>query len=103
MESYSARHTNIINVSFVAMHYVFLHCVYYGDRTPNSDVLYCPALERVSLVSYPLARCNNGDPAVYYRPRVHQGPRRAMIYLKGGGVCFPSSQDFKVSFPIIAI
>ena len=85
------------------MHNVFLHCVYYGDRTPNSEVLYCPALERVSLVSYPLARCNNGDPAVYYRPRVHQGPRRAMIYLKGGGVCFPSSQDFKVSFPIIAI
>ena len=59
-------------------------------------MLYCPALERVSLASYPVARCNNGDPAVYYRPGLHQGPRRAMIYLKGGGVCFPNSQDFKV-------
>merc|ERR1712227_387619 len=49
-------------------------------------------LDRVSLAAYPLAQCNNGNPAVYYKPKEPTGPKKALIYLQGGGVCFPSDE-----------
>ena len=55
--------------------------------------------ETFSFTQVPLAQCNNGDPAVYYRPEVEDGdqpPKKILIYLKGGGVCFPNADDFKV-------
>ena len=58
----------------------------------------------MSLEDFPLAQCNNGDPAVYYRPELEAGeepPKKLLIYLKGGGVCFPNQDDFRVfPFPI---
>ena len=56
-------------------------------------------MSRVSLSEFPLAQCNNGDAAVYYRPELEDGdqpPQKILIYLKGGGVCFPNQDDFKV-------
>jgi len=49
-------------------------------------------LDRVSLAAYPLAQCNNGNPAVYYKPKDPTGPKKALIYLQGGGLCFPSDE-----------
>merc|ERR1711868_141101 len=49
-------------------------------------------LDRVSLAAYPLAQCNNGNPAVYYKPKDPTGPKKALIYLQGGGRCFPSDE-----------
>ena len=50
-------------------------------------------LERVSLSSYPLAKCNDGSTAVYYRqPNINsQAVKKMMIYLRGGGLCVPGS------------
>lgn len=52
----------------------------------------------MSLSAFPLAQCNNGDPAAYYRPGLEEEeepPRKLLIYLKGGGVCFPNQEGFK--------
>ena len=48
-------------------------------------------LQLVSLESHPLARCNDGTPAVYYRRPMDsfQGPKKLLIYLEGGGHCVP--------------
>ena len=54
----------------------------------NEDTLL---LERVSLQDYPLATCNDGTSAVYYRHLESQLPesKKMLIYLKGGGQCAP--------------
>ena len=48
-------------------------------------------LDLVSLESHPLAQCNDGSPAVYYRKPLSSEAdvRKLMIYLKGGGMCLP--------------
>jgi len=50
-------------------------------------------LDLVSLSDYPLAKCNDGSSAVYYRPPIsnNQNTKKMMIYLKGGGYCVPGS------------
>ena len=45
-----------------------------------------------SLSEYPLATCNDGSPAVYYREAEAEGverPGKYLIYLRGGGMCLP--------------
>ena len=48
-------------------------------------------LELVSLEADPLAVCNDGTPAVYYRPPLNKSEdtKKLLIYLKGGGFCVP--------------
>ena len=48
-------------------------------------------LDLVSLKADPLAQCNDGTPAVYYRRPLNreEDVRKLMIYLQGGGLCFP--------------
>ena len=50
-------------------------------------------LDLVSLSSSPLAKCNDGSTAVYYRPQgsSEEAGSKWMIYLKGGGYCVPGS------------
>ena len=45
-----------------------------------------------SLSEFPLATCNDGSPAVYYREPETGGeerPGKYLIYLRGGGMCLP--------------
>ena len=53
-------------------------------------------LSRVSLQDYPLAVCNDGSPAVYYRhlDNSEQNYRKMLIFLKGGGFCVPFVPGF---------
>ena len=48
-------------------------------------------LDLVSLEADPLAQCNDGTPAVYYRRPLSSGEdvKKLLIYLQGGGLCFP--------------
>ena len=48
-------------------------------------------LKLVSLEADPLAICNDGSPAVYYRPPLNFSgdTKKLLIYLKGGGFCVP--------------
>ena len=48
-------------------------------------------LQLVSLESHPLAQCNDGTPAVYYRRPMDsfQDTKKLLIYLEGGGHCVP--------------
>ena len=48
-------------------------------------------LDLVSLEADPLAQCNDGTPAVYYRRPLNsvEDVRKLLIYLQGGGMCFP--------------
>ena len=53
-------------------------------------------LDRVVLDGHPLARCNDGSPAVYYRPLQESAStalanKKMLIYLKGGGYCVPEN------------
>ena len=72
-------------------------CFTLGFTLRSSD-----PLELVSLEADPLAVCNDGTPAVYYRPPLNKigDTKKLLIYLKGGGFCVPfvpgifiSSQD----------
>ena len=58
----------------------------------------------MSLSAFPLAQCNNGDPAAYYRPGLEEdeeSPKKLLIYLKGGGVCFPNQEGFRVRISLM--
>ena len=48
-------------------------------------------LDLVSLKAHPLAQCNDGTPAVYYRRPLNseQDVKKLLIYLQGGGMCLP--------------
>ena len=48
-------------------------------------------LDLVSLEADPLAQCNDGTPAVYYRRPLNreEDVKKLLIYLQGGGMCFP--------------
>ena len=48
-------------------------------------------LSLVSLEDHPMAQCNDGTPAVYYRKPLNtfQETRKVLIYLQGGGFCVP--------------
>merc|ERR1711990_1224227 len=45
-------------------------------------------LELVSLENFPLAKCNDGTTAVYYRKSLNsdQDTKKLLIYLQGGGM-----------------
>ena len=53
-------------------------------------------MDLVSLKDYPLAVCNDGTPAVYYRQldNPERNSRKMLIYLKGGGFCVPFVPGF---------
>ena len=48
-------------------------------------------LDLIQLDDHPLAVCNDGTTAVYYRKALnsHQETKKILIYLKGGGFCVP--------------
>ena len=48
-------------------------------------------LDLIQLENYPLAQCNDGTTAVYYRKPLNsdQDTKKLMIYLRGGGFCVP--------------
>ena len=48
-------------------------------------------LDQIKLDNYPLAKCNDGSTAVYYRKPLNseQDTKKILIYLKGGGFCVP--------------
>ena len=57
-----------------------------GPAEPRQQLL-----QLVSLESHPLAQCNDGTPAVYYRRPMdsYQDTKKLLIYLEGGGMCVP--------------
>ena len=77
-----------------------IFCFTFGFTLRSSD-----PLKLVSLEADPLAICNDGSPAVYYRPPLNTSgdTKKLLIYLKGGGFCVPfvpgeySSQNIKNS------
>ena len=61
----------------------------YLDGGAGAEVEVDPnLLDLISLQNYPLATCNDGTPAVYYR---HQDnfKKNYIIFLRGGGFCVP--------------
>ena len=48
-------------------------------------------LDLIKLEDYPLAQCNDGTTAVYYRKPINsdQDTKKLLIWLKGGGFCVP--------------
>ena len=69
-----------------------------GDSALEKDILKFEKsnlLDRVSLEEYPLAVCNDGTSAVYYRHLENTDQNRKMlIFLKGGGFCVPFVPGF---------
>ena len=69
-----------------------------GDSALEEDILKFEKsnfLDRVSLEEYPLAVCNDGTSAVYYRHLENTDQNRKMlIFLKGGGFCVPFVPGF---------
>ena len=63
-----------------------IFCFTFGFTLRSSD-----PLKLVSLEADPLAICNDGSPAVYYRPplNISGDTKKLLIYLKGGGFCVP--------------
>ena len=59
-------------------------CIVLGTSLRSSD-----PLSLVSLEADPLATCNDGTSAVYYRPPLNKSgdTKKLLIYLKGGGFC----------------
>ena len=56
------------------------------EAQPRENLLHL-----VSLSEHPLARCNDGTPAVYYRRPLSspRDTRKLLLYLEGGGLCVP--------------
>ena len=53
-------------------------------------------LELVHLSDYPLALCNDGTHATYYRNQLNEDTdtKKLLIYLNGGGMCVPHTQGY---------
>ena len=69
---------------------IFLSCAIlltYGVPTKSAENL----LDRIQLDEFPMAKCNDGSTAVYYRKPLNsdQDTKKLLIYLKGGGFCVP--------------
>ena len=69
---------------------IFLSCSIlftYGVPTKSAENL----LDQIKLDEYPMAKCNDGSTAVYYRKALNsdQDTKKLLIYLKGGGFCVP--------------
>ena len=48
-------------------------------------------LNKISQIASPMAKCIDGTaPAYYWRDGVGSGVKKAIIFLEGGGWCFPS-------------
>ena len=62
-------------------------------------------LDLVSLEADPLAQCNDGTPAVYYRRPLNseEDVRKLLIYLKGGGMCFPFGKNLKCTTSFVKV
>ena len=53
-------------------------------------------LELISLSDHPLALCNDGTPATYYRNPLNDDTdtKKLLIYLNGGGMCVPYNEGY---------
>ena len=53
-------------------------------------------LELVHLSDHPLALCNDGTQATYYRNQLNEetDTKKLLIYLNGGGMCVPHNQGY---------
>ena len=69
----------------------------HGVDTRTSENL----LDLIHLDDHPLAVCNDGTTAVYYRKplNTNQETKKILIYMKGGGFCVP--HVWYVSFIIL--
>ena len=69
-------------------YYLFVVCVLGVHTGPvvGENLLFLVTLE-----DHPMAQCNDGTPAVYYRKPLNtfQETRKVLIYLQGGGFCVP--------------
>ena len=59
----------------------------YGVPTRSTENI----LNIIKLDDYPMAKCNDGSTAVYYRKPLNsdQDTKKLLVYLKGGGFCVP--------------
>ena len=59
----------------------------HGVKTRTSENL----LDLIHLDDHPLAVCNDGTTAVYYRKplNTNQETKKILIYMRGGGFCVP--------------
>ena len=59
----------------------------YGVPTRSTENI----LNMIKLDDYPMAKCNDGSTAVYYRKPLNsdQDTKKLLVYLKGGGFCVP--------------
>lgn len=69
---------------------IFLSCsifLTYEVPTKSAENL----LDRIQLDDFPMAKCNDGSTAVYYRKPLNsdQDTKKLLIYLRGGGFCVP--------------
>ena len=57
-------------------------------------------LELTSLENHPLALCNDGTTAVYYRNPLNMDTdtKKLLIFLQGGGMCVPHLQGFNILY-----
>lgn len=53
-------------------------------------------LELVHLTDFPLALCNDGTQATYYRNQLNDDTdtKKLLIYLNGGGMCVPYTEGY---------
>ena len=80
---------------------IFLSCsilLTYGVPTKSAENL----LDQIKLDEYPMAKCNDGSTAVYYRKPLNndQDNKKLLIYLKGGGFCVPFVPGIFVTWTI---
>ena len=57
-------------------------------------------LNQIILDEYPMAKCNDGSTAVYYRKPLNsdQDTKKLLVYLKGGGFCVPFVPGFLITY-----
>ena len=84
-------------IIFLAGILFFVAIPSHGVNTRTSENL----LDLIHLDDHPLAVCNDGTTAVYYRKplNTNQETKKILIYMRGGGFCVP--HVWYVSFIII--
>ena len=53
-------------------------------------------LELIHLTDHPLALCNDGTQATYYRNQLNEDTdtKKLLIFLNGGGMCVPNNHGY---------
>ena len=82
-------------IIFLAGFLFFVAIPSHGVNTRTSENL----LDLIHLDDHPLAVCNDGTTAVYYRKplNTNQETKKILIYMKGGGFCVPHIPGMSLS------